>query len=146
MENNAFKTESGPEQTDIGLTVAERLDTEVLDSVIGRCKTINDALVLSMQMGGYNIKELSYLIGYEAHPESVSRMLNPDGPFPAKLLNLFMDKVGNEIPLRYLAHSRGYGLIRLQYVVERENEQLKSELEKRDERISYLEGLLQRSA
>ena len=50
--------------------------------------------------------------------------------FPFEILNIFQDAIGNEIPLRWLALSRGYGLVRLKSEVERENERLRAEVER----------------
>lgn len=132
-----------PEESEELLRIAERQGIEITDSMLLRCKAPNEALVLSLNLSGLNLKELAYLLGYEEHPEQVSRMIGPDGNLPWRRANEFMDKVGNDIPLRWLALKRGYGLIRLQYVVERENEQLRDELVKKDERVAYLEGLLE---
>jgi len=55
-----------------------------------------------------------------------------------------MEVCGNEIPLRWLALSRGYGLFRLKSEVELENERLKAELSAQEAKLATIMEFMQK--
>lgn len=110
------------------------------DDLILRCKDLRAAIRLCIETSGLQIKEIAFDLNF--NKDHLSRMVNTsDDPrhFPPERLNELMTICGNEIPLRWLALSRGYGLYRLKNALELENERLKRELvEKEKEHATIL--------
>lgn len=71
-----------------------------------------------------------------------SRIWSNGAHFPTEKLTQFMDLCNNEIPLRWLALKRGYGLYRLKTVLEIENEGLRKELEKVNEKYQTVKDFM----
>jgi len=102
---------------------------EIPDSAILKCKEMKAALRMCVEQSGMELQDVAFRLNIEyGH---LKRMLNAndDRHFPMDRLNDLMTICGNEIPLRWLALSRGYGLHRLKTKLEEENEHLRSELE-----------------
>lgn len=112
-----------------------RLETkhqDVSDTAILRCKDLRGAIRLCIETSGLQVKEIAFELNI--NKDHLSRMVNTsDDPrhFPPERLNDLMTTCGNEIPLRWLAMSRGYGLYRLKTELELENERLRLELEEK---------------
>lgn len=86
---------------------------EISDATVQNCKTLKDALNLCIMVSGLSVKEVAYHLGYEEHPEQLSRMLNTGAHFPPEKIDQLMDVCGNEVPLRWQVLKRGYGTYRL---------------------------------
>lgn len=117
---------------------------EVPDSAIKACKDFRSALRLCIARSGLERKEVAFYLGLqESH---LSRMLtdNPEDNrhFPPDKITELMNITQNNIPLRWLALSRGYGLYRLKSEVELENEQLKEELARQQGKLETIQEFL----
>lgn len=112
----------------------ERNPQPVSDDIIHRQPTLLAALRLSMQVGGVEEKEVYMALGIDK--ATWSKIMSGQFNFPTNRYNDFMRVVGNEIPLVWLAGSRGYKLQPMQTEHERqiaeltaENLALKSEMQ-----------------
>ena len=76
------------------------------------------AIQLCLQAAGIQDKEACISLGLD--PAHWSRMLSGTAHFPLHLLGPLMDMAGNEAPLEWLAHSRGYALDPLETELERQ--------------------------
>jgi hypothetical protein len=107
---------------------------EIPDSVIANCKDFKGAIRLCIESSGLERKEVGFALNLQdAH---LSRMLSDvsgsdERHFPVNLLQKLMTACANDVPLRWLAMQRGFGLYRLKTELEMENEKLRSELEER---------------
>lgn len=81
-------------------------------ALIARQASMTKALVLCQTMSGLDDKAFIGEGGVVKDQAQWSRILGPAAQhnFPQDRLNLFMDKAGNEAPLLWLLHSRGYDL------------------------------------
>lgn len=99
---------------------------EIADEIIARCKDLRCALRMCIDVSGIAPKEIAFRMDIDAG--HFSRMTNAgDDPrhFPLERINELMIICGNEIPLRWMALSRGYGLYRLKTELELEIESLR---------------------
>ena len=106
---------------------------EISESMITRCKDLRAAIRLCIEVSGIAPKEVAFALGIDSG--HLSRMVNTsDDPrhFPPERLNELMNICCNEIPLRWQALNRGYGLYRLKTELEMENEKLRRELEEKN--------------
>lgn len=111
-------------------------DSAINDETILKCRDFKDAVRFCIEVCSKERKEVAYELGMEE--SHLSRVLsnNPEERrhFPTDKFFKLMDICGNEIPLRWLALKRGYGLRKLRSVLEEEVEKLRKELaEKRTE-------------
>lgn len=117
-----------------------RCTDEITDEVVGRCQSMKAAIKLCVEVSGLCVKEIAFQLDREE--KWVSRVLadNPDDNrhFPPDLLGKLMDVCGNEIPLRWLALSRGYGLHKLKSRLEEENETLQRQLEEEQRKMETI--------
>jgi len=129
---------------DQGNLIFERRHDDVTDDVLLRCQSLKHALRLCIEVTGLPLKEVAFRL--DMPDKSLSRMLadNPDDHrnFPPESINHLMDVCENEIPLRWQALSRGYGLVRLKSEVESENERLKAEVERLQRDRDVIVGFL----
>ena len=81
-------------------------------ALIARQSSMTKALILCQTMSGLDDKAFLGDAGVVKDQAQWSRILGPAAQhnFPQDRLNLFMDKAGNEAPLLWLLHSRGYDL------------------------------------
>jgi hypothetical protein len=119
---------------------------QVSDVVAAKCKSLKHALRMCIGTSEIPLKQVAFDL--EIDEKHLSRMLsdNPDDNrhFPPDKINDLMKVCGNLIPLRYLAYSHGFGIVRLKSEVELENERLKEELRKRDEKIQTIEDFMRK--
>ena len=85
-------------------------------SVIERQPTLSAAVKLCIQASGLSHDQVRNELEIDAG--QFSRILSGGAHFPNDKLCLLMDICGNEVPLIWLAHYRGYRLERLQSKVE----------------------------
>lgn len=88
--------------------------------------TLTHALKACFENPGLEDKQAASLMQIDGG--QFSRIMNGTSHFPTNRYGEFMDLMGNEAPLLWLAHSRGYELRRIQTDVELENERLRAEL------------------
>lgn len=109
----------------------DRCKDEISDDVVARCPSMKAAIKLCVEVSGLCVKEVAFHL--DRDEKWVSRVLadNPEDTrhFPPDLLGKLMDICGNEIPMRWLALHRGYGLHKLKSRLEEENEALQRQLE-----------------
>mgnify|MGYP000120737825 CR=1 FL=1 len=91
-----------------------------LELVINQ-RTLLGAIALCVQMSGLEDKEVYMALGIDAgHWNRI--MKKGEAHFPVSKLSDLMDLCGNEAPLMWLAHHRGYGLVVLQSEAEKRAE------------------------
>lgn len=130
-------------QQPLDLVVKREIRDTVGDETIRRQKDALAAWNLSIAESGLDDKLIYLDLGIDA--AQFSRMRTGKANYPINRLSQFMDVVGNEILLRYLAWERGYGLVRLQSEVERENEFLKQEKAELEKKVEHFQEFLKLS-
>jgi hypothetical protein len=91
---------------------------DVDPALVHRQSSMTAAIQLCLQAAGIADKEAHLALGIDAG--HWSRILRGDAHFPLHLLGPLMDMAGNEAPLEWLAHSRGYELRPLETELERQ--------------------------
>lgn len=84
------------------------------------------AIALCVQVSGLDDKEVYLPLDIDAG--HWSRIMKGDAHFPVNKLGDLMDICGNEAPLIWWAHSRGYGLIVLKSEAEKRADDLERQL------------------
>ena len=107
--------------------------------LIRRQKTFINAIALCTQLSGLDDKEIYMTLGIDAG--HWSRIVKGDAHFPVNKIDDLMTLCGNEAPLKWLAHKRGYGLQLLKTEAERRIEELEFQLQKETERRMWAEEL-----
>ena len=103
---------------------------DMSDQVLLRCKDLRAALRLCIETSGRQIKEIAFDL--DINKDHLSRMINAsEDPrhFPLERLDDLMTICGNEIPLRWQALKRNYGLHELKSAQDIKIERLERELE-----------------
>ena len=92
-------------------------DARAIDpALIARQPSMTKALVLCQTMSGLDDKSFLGSEGVVKDAAQWSRIMSSgQHNFPQDKLNLFMDTAGNEAPLLWLLHSRGYDISSLKY-------------------------------
>lgn len=110
------------------LPLVEKGDPIAVDpALVRRQRSMLAAIALAIQAAGLQEKEVSASLGID--PGHWTRILAGAAHFPLDRLGPLMDLCGNESPLRWLAHSRGYELRPLETELER---RLREERESRE--------------
>lgn len=115
-----------PEQHDISL-----------EFIVSR-PTMLHALNFAQEVSGIPDKQIADALDLDT--AQLSRIKSGNAHFPPNKLAAFMRTTGNTIPLQWLAHTMGFELKPLRSELEKQVEQLRSELEE-----SRREGQLMRS-
>lgn len=106
-------------------------------SMIAKQPSMTRALILFQTMSGLDDKAFTGETGIVKDAAQWSRIMGAgQHNFPHDKLNVFMDKAGNEAPLLWLLHSRGYDLDSLRKQ-ETETEQLLREALLRVEKLEF---------
>lgn len=122
------------------LPLVEKGDpVEVPFDLVMKQRSFSAAIALCVQVTGREDKEIYLSLGID--PGHWSRILKGDAHFPVDKLGALMDLCGNEAPLVWLAHSRGYELRPLETELERRLRQTTERAEKAEDRLRYLEDL-----
>lgn len=112
-----------------------------LELVINQ-RTLSAAIALCVQMSGLDDKEV--YLSLEIDAGHWNRIMKGDAHFPVNKLSDLMDLCGNEAPLMWLAHHRGYGLVVLQSEAEKRAESaelaLRAEREKNKMLMEIVQG------
>jgi hypothetical protein len=89
---------------------------EVDPGLIERVPNMTKALVLCQSLSGLDDKAFVGDGGVVKDAAQWSRIMGSgQHNFPQDQLNKFMDRAGNEVPMLYLLHSRGYDLASLRH-------------------------------
>lgn len=99
--------------------------------------TLLHALKLAMEVGGCDDKQMA--IDLEIDPGQWSRIMGGTAFYPTNKYLQFMQLCGNDIPLVWLAHQRGYELKPLRSDLQRQVDELtaeKAELQRQLETIT----------
>lgn len=107
-------------QTDLDLKVVRLARQDVSDETVAAKPSLLAAIKLCADLAPVDDKVICRELDMD--PAQWSRVKSGQAHFPADKYNDLMDICGNEVPLRWLAQSRGYGLVRLKSHVEAELE------------------------
>lgn len=112
-----------------GNLVFQKKPEAVPEVTVVKCKDMKAAVRMCVEVSGIEVQDVAFQLGIETG--HLNRMLNPndDRHFPLNKLNDLMSVTGNEVPLEWLARTRGYKLERLKSKVEEENEELRQRIE-----------------
>lgn len=113
----------------------------VEEGVVFKQPTFTAAIRLAANCSGLEEKEIYVPLKIDA--SHWTRILNGAAHFPTDKLELFMDLVGNEVPLQWLAHRRGKGLVLLLSEAERLLKAEQERAEKLEEENKLLRNLVQ---
>lgn len=116
-------------------------DAEVSLTLVTRQASLCKAVALCVQVSGLDDKEVYLTLGIDAG--HWTRIMKGDAHFPLNKLNELMDLCGNEAPLTWLAHSRGYGLVLLKSESERRAEDAERRAEDAEEKLRFLTKIMQ---
>jgi len=108
--------------------------------VIHAQPTMSAAVKLAANVSGLEEKEIYLPLKIDAG--HWTRILNGQAHFPIDKLCEFMELVGNEVPLAWLAHRRGKGLHMLQSEAERQLEQERDARVEAEKKVELLTGIL----
>lgn len=127
----------------LGMSLVQKRDpVSISVDVIARQRNFLSALTLCVQSSGLEDKEIYMQLGIDAG--HWSRIMKGDAHFPVNRLNDLCEICGNEAPLIWWAHSRGYGLVMLKTEAERRIEELEGQLAKERERREWAEEIATR--
>ena len=129
------------QQENLPLRIVSRpTGADVSIEAIARKGSLTEAVFLAMEVA--NVKDNVVCLELDIDPATFSKIRSGTRYFPMNKIGALMDLCGNDIPLRWLAHHRGYGLVRLKCELEKENEQLRSELEEQARKFEYFEEFM----
>ena len=116
------------------LGVLKREAQPISDEIVRMQPDFLSAIKLAIQVSGLEHKQIYGDLGIDK--ATWSKILDGQLNFPTNKYELLMDLIGNEIPLVWLAHKRGYGLVprrdakdRKIAELEAKNSQLEREIE-----------------
>ena len=110
------------------------------EEVIHAQRSFSAAIALAVSASGLDDKEV--YITLEIDASHWTKIRKGEANFPVDKLNRLMDLLGNEVPLRWLAHSRGYGLHLIQSESERRLQAAEQRALGAEEKLRYLESLV----
>ncbi len=113
MPSKILRAVDSPPQRRLPLTQAQ----PVPEAVIFAQPTFSAAITLAIQVSGLEEKDVYLELDIDAG--HWTRITKGQAHFPVDKLEQFMDVVGNEIPLIWLAHRRGKGLHMLETEAQR---------------------------
>ena len=113
---------------------------EISDITIGRHEDPKALLRFAAESSGRPLKAIADDTGMDDKQliRCLSHNPNETRHFPFEHLIQFMDAIDNDIPLRWLALKRGFGLVRLKSAVELENEQLRLKLAEKERDLAVI--------
>ena len=125
------------------LLLARQADpAEVPLDMIAKCSSLLAAINLMFNVSGLEDKEIYAALQIDPGHFSNIRKGKPGCHFPTNKLNDAMDLCRSEIPLLWLALSRGKGLHLLESELERQLRETRERERSTAERLRYVEGLL----
>ena len=114
--------------------------TDIPLSLVIAQTCMSSAIALCIQAAGLQESEVSLSLGIDAG--HWTRIKKGDAHFPLNKLNDLMNLCGNEVPLTWLANSRGYGLVLLKSEAERQRDEAEHALELERQKNQMLMDLL----
>lgn len=108
---------------------------DVSDQVVMRQPHFRAAIVLCCQASGLDDGQIAYECDIDT--AQFSRILKGKAHFPDEKINTLMDVCDNEIPLRWLAFSRGQGLHALQSKEARERDEALARAEEAEKKLKH---------
>lgn len=140
MESNKLNAVDH-QQSYLPLKVVREHDVDISDALIlKKCKDFRAAIRFCVDNAP--VDESVICAELEIDPGHWTRIKKGDAHFPDHKMMDLIDICGNEIPLRWLALSRGYGLVRLKSQVEMELEASKVREAEKDKEIEIMRGLI----
>lgn len=119
------------------LLLARRaVPVEVSADQVARLGSLMAAINLCMTISGLDDKEICAELGID--PGHFSKITRGTGHFPPDKLNDLMTLCGNEAPLRWLAHSRGYGLVILKTEADRRAEEAEARAAEAERKLAWV--------
>jgi hypothetical protein len=101
---------------------------DVSDEVLSKIPDFKAALKLCKEISGLNDQQICAELRIE--PAQWSRIWSGGAHFPSEKIPCLMDLCGNWVPLRWLAMKYGQELKPTKSTLERENDELREQLEK----------------
>lgn len=140
MESNRLSAVDAG-QGELPMAVKRPIKEIITDQeVMVRCRSMRDAIKLCVSLAP--VDEQVVCIEIELDQAQWSRFKSGKAHFPDDKLSLLEDCCGNEIPTRYKALSRGYGLVKLKSELEKDNDRLMALLDQRDQELSVIKKFL----
>lgn len=131
---------SDVEQHELPLSRRAVMQDVPIELVVKR-KSFLGAINLCIELSGLDDKEIVLSLGLD--PGHFSHLRKGKGHFPIDKINALMELCGNEAPLIWLAHVRGYGLVVLKSEAERRAEEAEARAAKAEEKARLLQEILQ---
>lgn len=131
---------SGVEQHELPLSRRAVMQDVPLELVTKR-KSLLGAINLCIDLSGLDDKEVQLALDIDAG--HFSHLRKGKGHFPPDKIGALMDLCGNEAPLIWLAHTRGYGLVVLKSEAERRAEEAEARAARAEEKARLLQEILQ---
>lgn len=119
------------------------LQVDVPMELIVKQRSFLAAIALCIQAAGLQESEVSLSLGIDAG--HWTRIKKGDAHFPTNKINDLMDITGNQVPLIWLAHSRGYGLVLLKSEAERQRDEAEKALDEERKKTELLMNLLKKT-
>ncbi len=120
--------------------VVRNTEADVDDTTIARQPTLLAAIKLCIQTAGLQDNQVAAELSIQE--AQFSRCMSGRAHFPPNQLDALMDLCGNEVPLRWLALKRGYGLVRLKSAVEEELERERAKTAELELKVEHLAEFL----
>jgi hypothetical protein len=114
---------------------------DVSTDLVVKQPSFHAAIVLCVQLSGLEEKEVYLSLSIDAG--HWTRIMKGEAHFPTNKLNALCDLCGNEAPLQWWAHSRGYGLVVLKSEAERRAETAEKALREERDKVRWLTDMLQ---
>lgn len=108
----------------------------VTTEVVRSQPTMTAAIKLALQVSQRDEKGVKVDLSIDAG--QWTRIFSGQGHFPHDKLHTYMETVGNEIPLEWLAAKRGYGLVLLEDEKDRKIRELQEQLAEKDKRLEHI--------
>jgi hypothetical protein len=100
------------------LPLARKADAVTIPlQLIVKQSSFAGAIALCVQASGLEEKEI--YLSLEIDAGHWTRIMKGDAHFPVNKLNTLMNLCGNEVPLQWLANSRGYALVQIETETQR---------------------------
>ncbi|MCA3177583.1 MAG: hypothetical protein O9345_16145 [Burkholderiaceae bacterium] len=135
------RSKDSPRVADRQLPLVEKGEPVDVDpALVRRQRSMLGAIQLCLQVAGIADKEAHLALGIDAG--HWSRILSGAAHFPLDRLGPLMDMAGNDAPLQWLAHSRGYELRPLETTLEREVRELREELAEEKRKARWMADIM----
>jgi len=113
------------------------------EGIVARQPSLQRAIVTTADMAGMEDKQAADACGLD--PATWSKVKSGQANFPPTKLRNYQQRCGLWLPLQWLARDCGFGIVKLESALERENRLLREERDAEREKRIYAESLLTRS-